>query len=101
MKIIELRLFSVVCPNTHATLSGRSMILNVTLLNRNFTTAEILLRNKRMQYQIISMVKIMTRLISIRKSSNTTICTRFNVGNEIKDSSVRVMKLMKEVIKWK
>ena len=93
-------MFSVVRPNTYATLSGRSMILNVTLLNRNFTTAEILLRNKRMQYQIITMVKIMTRLISIRKASNT-IGTRFNAGNEIRDSSVRVMKLMKVVIKWK
>ena len=91
-------MFGAVRPNTYVTLSDRSMIINVTLLNRKFTTAEILLRNKRIQYQIIAVVKIMARLVFIRNASNT-IGTQFNAGGESRDSSARMIKSMKVVIK--
>ena len=44
------------------------------------------------------MVKVMTRLIFIRKVSNM-IGTRINAGNDSRDSSTRIMKLTKMVIK--
>ena len=44
------------------------------------------------------MLKVMTRLMSIRKASNT-IYTRFNTGNEGKDSSARIIQAMEMVIK--
>ena len=75
--------------NTYITLSDRRMMLSVALLNRNFTTAEILLRNIRIKNQIITVVKMMTKLMFFRKASNT-ICTRFNTGSESKDSSARM-----------
>ena len=41
---------------------------------------------------------MMTRLVFIRKASNT-IGARFNVGNESRYSSAKMMKSMKMVIK--
>ena len=64
----------------------------------NFTAAVILLRNIRIHNQIITVVKAMTRLMAFRKASNTK-CTRFNTENKSRDSSVRMMKSMKIVIK--
>ena len=61
--------------------------------------AVIILRNMRAKNQIITVVKVMTRLMSVRKSSNT-ICTRLNVETEIRESSAKMMKMMKMVIKW-
>ena len=75
--------------NTYITLSDRRTMLSVALLNRNFTTAEILLRNIRIKNQIITVVKMMTKLMFVRKASNT-IYTRFNTGSESKDSSARM-----------
>ena len=98
VKSINLRMFGIVRLSTYVSLSDRSIIFNVTLLNRKFTTTEILLRNKRIKYQIITVVKIMTRLMSIRKASNT-IYTRFNAGNESRNSTTRMMKSTKVVIK--
>ena len=98
VKSINLRMFGIVRLSTYVSLSDRSIIFNVTLLNRKFTTTEILLRNKRIKYQIITVVKIMTRLMSIRKASNT-IDTRFNAGNERRNRSTRMMKSTKVVIK--
>ena len=100
MKSITLRIFGVVRPNTYVTLSDKSMTLNVALRNRKLAIAEILLRNKRIKYQIIIVGKIMTRLMSVIKASNT-ICTRFNMGNESRDRSAEKMKLTKVVIKMR
>ena len=93
-------MFIVVRLNTYITLSGRRMILNFTLLNRNFTRVVILLRNIRIENQISIVVSVMTILMAIRKASNT-IWTRFKTGDESRDSSVRMMKSMKMVIKGK
>ena len=43
------------------------MMFNVSLLTRNFTTAVILSRNIRVKNQIIIVVEVMKKLISIRK----------------------------------
>ena len=43
------------------------MMFNVSLLTRNFTTAVILSRNIRVKNQIIIVVEVMKKLMSIRK----------------------------------
>ena len=81
-------MFGVVRLKTYVILSGRRIILNVSLLNRKFTTAVILLRSTRIENQLITVVKVMTRLMFIRKVSNM-IGTRINAGNDSRDSSTR------------
>ena len=90
-------MFGGVCFNTYVTLSDRRMILDCTLLNKNITTVVIILRNIRIKNQIITAVKVIARLTFIKKVSNM-LCTRFNVGNECRNSSKRMMKLMKTMI---
>ena len=70
----------------------------MTLLNKKFATAAILSRNIQIKNKIITVLKIMTRLMFTRKSSDT-IGARFNEVNESRDSSTRIMKSMKMVIR--
>ena len=73
-------------------------MLNVSLLNKNFTKAVSFLINIRVKNQVITVVKVMTRFMFIIKASNT-IDNRFNIGNEIRERSARIMKSTKMVIK--
>ena len=66
------------------------MIINVSLLNRNFMIVVILLRNIRVDNQIINVVKVMTRLIFNRKTSDT-VDIRFDAGNDSRESRERMI----------
>ena len=50
----------------------------------------ILLRNIRVDNQIINVVKVMTRLIFNRKTSDT-VGIRFNAGNDSRESRARII----------
>ena len=50
------------------------------------------------QNQIITVIKVLTRLMFIRKASNA-IYTRLNAGSEIKDFIARMINSMKVAMK--